>query len=314
MPRPAFIIIDKPVGERSTSCVEQVRRALGRGVKTGHGGTLDSSASGVLVLLVHGSTRLSGTVMSMPKVYRAAVRLGFETATCDCTGEKIVSEFPKRPEEVREEDMDSALLSFIGWRMQYPPKVSAVHVNGRRAHDIFRAGGDPDIEPRPVFVESIDRLGKISNEGLAELRVSCGKGTYIRSIARDLGRSLGCGAHIASLVRERVGVFDLNNALRYDSKRPPSREELIGAARGLDVLENFLPSYTLPESESVSLSNGIAVRLSRAARRSFGSFPPRGALSFSGDDFFSAAHLETRGGVTYAVPDVNIKIGNRDAP
>ncbi|GHV49721.1 tRNA pseudouridine synthase B [Synergistales bacterium] len=313
MRRPAFIIIDKPVGERSTSCVENVRRALGQGVKAGHGGTLDSSASGVLVLLVYGSTRLSGVVMSMPKVYRTVVRLGFETTTCDYDGEKIISEFPNRPEDVREEDMDSALFSFIGWRMQYPPKVSAVHVNGRRAHDIFRAGGDPDIEPRPVFIESIERLGKIS-EGCAELRVSCGKGTYIRSIARDLGRSLGCGAHIASLVRERVGVFDLNEALRYDSKYPPSRAELIGALRGLDILENFLPSYTLPGAGSRALSNGIAVRFSDAERRSFGSFPPRGEVSFSGEDFFSVAHMERRGSLTYAVPDINIKYESPPSP
>ncbi|MDR1508303.1 MAG: tRNA pseudouridine(55) synthase TruB, partial [Synergistaceae bacterium] len=154
--------IDKPVGLRSSHCVEQVKRLTGKGVKVGHGGTLDSSASGVLVLLLGAATRASGYVMLMPKTYRAVIRLGAETTTCDYTG-RITAIGDCR--KVKESDIDEVIPSFIGWRMQTPPEISAVHVNGRRAHEISRAGGNPEISPRPVFVESIRRAGAVSDDG-----------------------------------------------------------------------------------------------------------------------------------------------------
>ena len=190
--------VDKPLGLRSSRCVELVKALAGKGTKVGHGGTLDSSASGVLVLLLGGATRASGYVMSMPKTYRAVVRIGAETTTCDYTGQITgLGDFSR----VKESDIDEVIPSFIGWRMQVPPEISAVHVNGRRAHRISRAGCKPEIPPRPVFVESIRREGVISDDRDVELLIRCGKGTYVRSIARDIGRRLGCMAHVAGLRR-----------------------------------------------------------------------------------------------------------------
>ncbi|MDR2780453.1 MAG: tRNA pseudouridine(55) synthase TruB, partial [Synergistaceae bacterium] len=196
--------IDKPLGLRSSQCVELVKKLTGGGAKVGHGGTLDSSASGMLVLLLGGATRASGYVMLMPKTYSAVVRLGAETTTCDYTGHITrLKDF----RGVKESDIDEIVPSFIGWRMQTPPEISAVHVNGRRAHKISRAGGKPEIPPRPVFVESIRRDGAISGDGCVRLLIRCGKGTYVRSIARDIGRRLGCLAHVAALRRLSVGPF-----------------------------------------------------------------------------------------------------------
>ncbi|MCL2683818.1 MAG: tRNA pseudouridine(55) synthase TruB, partial [Synergistaceae bacterium] len=198
-----FLPIDKPVGMRSAGCVELIKRIVGR-VKAGHGGTLDSTACGVIVLLLGGATRLSSLVMQMPKIYRAVLKLGTETTTCDYSGEGTIS---GDASGVTDEDVDAAIPSFMGWRMQVPPEVSAVHVGGRRAHEIFRSGGVPDIEPRPIFIESISRVENLSENHEVELLIRCGKGTYIRALARDMGRRLGCRAHIASLRREAVGPF-----------------------------------------------------------------------------------------------------------
>ena len=153
-----FLPINKPVGMRSTGCVERIKRILGRGVKVGHGGTLDSTACGVLVLLLGGATRLSSLVMQMPKTYRTVIKLGSETTTCDYSGETTIF---GDAGGVTDEDVDDVLPSFLGWRIQIPPEVSAVHVGGRRAYEIFHSGGSPDIKPRPVFIESVRRVGNL---------------------------------------------------------------------------------------------------------------------------------------------------------
>ncbi|MDR3322224.1 MAG: tRNA pseudouridine(55) synthase TruB [Synergistaceae bacterium] len=323
MLKPAFLALDKPVGVRSTQCVEDVRRALERtenfcsgherrgglvgrvrrGVKVGHGGTLDSSASGLLVVLVAGATRLSGIVMSMPKTYRVVVRLGAETSTCDYTGEEL---FSSDWSGVGTAEVDAVLPSLLGWRMQTPPKASAVHVGGRRAHEIMRAGGDPDIAPRPVFIEWIKRLGSVSFEGDFSLLIRCGKGTYIRSIVRDIGRALGCGAHVSSLVRESVGPFTRRDALRLDAESGLNPDKLLEAMTPVTILEEFLPAYSMPEDDMLRLSNGLCAFFSHASRRSFGKFPPPGAMAFVSQRFFSIGRVERRDGALCVMPDVNI--------
>jgi tRNA pseudouridine(55) synthase len=241
--------------------------------------------------------------MRMPKVYRATVKLGVETSTCDYTGETLSSSCWRG---VSNDDIDHTLAAFIGWRLQTPPKVSAVHIGGRRAHEVFRSGGDPDIEPRAVFIEHIQRLGPLSYKGEFGILIKCGKGVYIRSIARDVGRALGCGAHLSSLTRESVGGFTLHSALKFDGNRCLDFDNLRSFLMPLTVLEEFLPTYSLPEEGMTRLSNGLGVSFSLASRRTFGKFPPNGALAFSSGPLLSIAHLESREGELYALPDVNI--------
>ncbi|MDR1516283.1 MAG: tRNA pseudouridine(55) synthase TruB [Synergistaceae bacterium] len=298
--------LNKPIGMRSTKCVEEVRRVLGRewpGTKVGHGGTLDSSASGLLVMLVSSATRLSGIVMSMPKVYRAIVCLGKETSTCDFAGEEV---FSADWRSVSEADIDRALCSFAGWRNQQPPKVSAVHVGGRRAHEITRSGGDPELQARPVFVESLVRHGAVSESGEFALTIRCGKGTYVRAIARDIGRSLGCGAHLSSLTRESVGCFSISNAAKFSEAGELESGELRRAMTPLSVLSDFLPTYAFPDEDMRRLENGLAAPFGHAVRKSFGRFAPEGVIAFASGGTFSIARLKRLDGEFWAAPEINI--------
>lgn len=285
--------------------MERVRRVIGGKIKVGHGGTLDSSACGLLVLLIGGATRLSGLIMEMPKVYRAVIRLGAETETCDSTG-GTTAVFEWRG--LSGADVDGTLTAFMGWRMQVPPKASAVHVGGRRAHEILRGGGDPDLKPRPVFIESMRRTTDISEDGDFGLTVKCGKGTYIRSLARDIGRALGCGAHIASLVRERIGPFDLSRAFDPGPDISPERDAVTGSILGIEEIANFLPSYSIAEEGALRLANGQFVIFSGAVRRTLGDSPPRGKVLLLSEGLFSVAILSDCGGEILAAPEINIAL------
>ena len=297
-----FLPIHKPIGMRSAGCVERIKRILGRGVKVGHGGTLDSTAWGVLVLLLGGATRLSSFVMQMPKTYRAVIKLGMETTTCDYSGEPTIL---GNADGVTDEDVDSVIPSFIGWRMQVPPEVSAVHVGGRRAHEIFRSGDVPAIEPRPVFIESIRRVGSLSENREVELLVGCGKGTYIRALARDVGHRLGCRAHIASLRRETVGPFSVENSLFIDEDFD-SRDEIEAAILPADFLGVFLPRYAVNDDDERALSAGVEIPLSRARRETFGEYCPDSTILTGGNSFITVGDLKSSG-VSMIKPRINIE-------
>jgi tRNA pseudouridine(55) synthase len=290
------------VGIRSSDCVERIKRILGRGAKVGHGGTLDSTAAGVLVLLLGGATRLSDYVMLMPKRYRTVIKLGEETTTCDGSGE-VTREADASG--IGAPEVDAVIPGFVGWRMQTPPEVSAVRVNGRRAHEIFRSGLAPDIAPRPVFVESIERTAQVANHRV-ELLVRCGKGTYVRALARDMGRRLGCGAHVASLTREAVGPFSLAGSLDPGADFQPSREDVSAAIRPLDVMGEFLPRYSVGAGEERALTDGREVPLTQATRVTPGLSCPAALALVAGNSLVAVADLVTsRGGVAIR-PRVNI--------
>jgi tRNA pseudouridine(55) synthase len=289
--------------------VESVKRLAGGKVKVGHGGTLDSSASGVLVLLLGGATRASGYIMLMPKTYGVVVRLGAETATCDYTGDVTdVGDF----REVRESDVDEIIPSFLGWRMQVPPEISAIHVNGRRAHKISRAGGKPEISPRPVFIESIIRMGAISDDGRVELLIRCGKGTYVRSVVRDIGRRLGCPAHVAALRRFSVGPFSADEALASDGNfQFVSMDDMISAIRPLSSLERFLPRYSVSPGDASSLAGGLEVPFSKARRVTFGGRCPDKTVMIQSDSGVTIGDIEWRGLRASIRPRINIAASER---
>jgi tRNA pseudouridine(55) synthase len=257
-------------------------------------------------MLISSATRLSDIVMSMPKVYRATVRLGKETSTCDFTGEEIFSGDWRFGRVAGEADIDRALCSFLGWRYQMPPNVSAVHVGGRRAHEIARSGRDPVLQPRPVFVESLVRNGPISEDGEFGLLIRCGKGTYVRSIARDIGRVLGCGAYLSSLTRESVGCFSISNAAKFSESGELESGELRQAMTPPSALSDFLPTYVFPDEDMRRLENGLAAPFGHAVRTSLGRSAPSGVIAFASGGTFSIARLEKRDGEFMAVPEINI--------
>lgn len=194
-------MIDKPAGLGSTAVVARVRRAYDAR-KAGHAGTLDPAATGVLPVALGEATKTIPVVGEGLKIYRFRVRFGAETETDDAEG-AILSTADGRPSD---RDLAGALAAFRGDIMQVPPRVSAVRVDGARAYDLARAGDAPSLRARPLHVARLELLSR-DDADHATLAMTCGQGGYVRAIARDLGRALGCLAHVATLRRTATGPF-----------------------------------------------------------------------------------------------------------
>jgi tRNA pseudouridine55 synthase len=205
--RSGILVVDKEAGITSFDAVRLVRRRL-RVSRVGHAGTLDPSATGVLPILIGEATKLMAYLADADKEYVATVRLGVATETYDMTG-RVVAERPVPP--LDRAALEAALRPFVGRIRQVPPMYSAVHHEGRRLYELARQGVAVERQAKDVLVHAI------SLEAIAlpevRLRIVCGKGTYIRSLAADLGAALGCGAAVAVLVRARVGVFSVGDAI-----------------------------------------------------------------------------------------------------
>lgn len=211
MPLDGFLVIDKPGGLTSHDVVATVRRARagrpgGDGTRVGHAGTLDPMATGVLVVCLGAATRLSEWATADDKSYLADVRLGVETDTYDADG-TIVAE---RPVALSPERVESALAGLRGAIAQVPPAHSAIRIGGRRLYDLARRGQVVEVPARTVTIHEL-RLLELDGP-TARLEVHCSKGTYVRSLAHDLGRRLGCGAHLSALRRTASGPFTLAQA------------------------------------------------------------------------------------------------------
>jgi tRNA pseudouridine55 synthase len=205
-----ILVVDKPEGITSFGVVARVRRRAG-GLRTGHAGTLDPLASGVLVLALGRATKAIDRLMATDKRYRTTVDLSAFTTTDDREGERSEVAVESVP---RLEDVEMALASLRGVVQQRPPAFSAMKVGGRRAYALARAGTPPELPPRPVRIHAIE-IRRYAFP-LVELEIHCGKGTYIRSIARDLGIALGTGGHCATLRRTAVGPFTETMAVALD--------------------------------------------------------------------------------------------------
>lgn len=200
------LVVDKPVGLTSHDVVQIIRK--GTNIRrAGHTGTLDPRASGVLVVLIGPAVRLSEYVSASDKRYQAVIRLGEATDTYDSEG-RVVS---TSPVEITEEQFVQALQQFVGEIEQVPPPYSAVKVQGRKAYEIAREGEEVDLQPRKIKVYSLELLEWAPPEAVIDIH--CSSGTYIRSLANDLGRVLGCGAHLVGLRRTRSGRFTLRDAV-----------------------------------------------------------------------------------------------------
>ena len=201
------LVVDKPVGLTSHDVVQIIRR--GTGIRrAGHTGTLDPRASGVLVVLVGPAVRLSEYVSASDKRYQATLRLGSSTDTYDSEGSITAS---AAFEEISEEQFEEVLQRFIGEIEQIPPPYSAIKVKGRKAYELAREGEEVELEPRKIQVYSLELLEWDPPEAVID--VFCSSGTYVRSLANDVGEALGCGAHLIGLRRTKSGRFTLRDAV-----------------------------------------------------------------------------------------------------
>ena len=202
------LVVDKPIGLTSHDVVQIIRR--GTGIRrAGHTGTLDPRASGVLVVLVGPAVRLSEYVSASDKRYQATIRLGSSTDTYDADG--VVTKSIVSVDSITEEQFTEALEQFIGEIEQVPPPYSAVKIKGKKAYEMAREGEEVDLSPRKINVYSLEVLEWAPPEVVID--VYCSSGTYVRSLANDLGNALGCGAHLVGLRRTKSGRFTLRDAV-----------------------------------------------------------------------------------------------------
>jgi tRNA pseudouridine55 synthase len=242
-----LLVIDKPAGITSRDAVNRVQRWFPRGTKIGHTGTLDPLATGVLVVCIGSATRLAEYVQLMTKTYRAEILLGARSDTDDADGTvtPVLVECPPSREQV-----EQALSSFVGAISQTPPAFSATKVAGRRAHDLARAGEEVSLSARTVLIDRIDILAY--DYPRLGIEVRCGKGTYIRSLARDLGDQLGCGGYIEALRRLSVGPFSVADALTLETDAEAARARLLPVAAALADQ----PRIVLSPEEVTQIRNG----------------------------------------------------------
>jgi tRNA pseudouridine55 synthase len=248
--------LNKPVGISSRAVVDRVGRLL-PGLKVGHAGTLDPLASGVLVVCVGAATRLVEFIQGMAKTYRATVRLGGRSDTLDADGEITWEESARIPTAA---EVDAALEGQVGTVLQQPPVYSALRVGGQRAYDLARAGKHAELAPRPVRIDRVERLAL--DWPRLEIEVDCGGGTYIRSIARDVGEALGCGGFIEALRRTRIGAFKIEDSLDADDL---TRAILGASLRPLRAAVPHLPAIPLDADQLALITRGRALDASRLA-------------------------------------------------
>lgn len=213
--RPALhglVVIDKPAGLSSATVVERVRGRLGV-ARAGHTGTLDPLATGVLPVCLGEATKLAGYLLAEDKAYRATLELGVETDTYDGDG-TVTARAEAAAAAVDRARVEAALAQRLGPQLQAPPAYSAIKVGGRRLHELTRAGEVVALAPRAVTIHAL-AIVELAPPRLV-LDIACSKGTYVRSLAHDLGRELGCGAHVAALRRTRTGGYDEAAAIPLD--------------------------------------------------------------------------------------------------
>jgi len=258
-----WISIDKPSGQTSTQVMAQVRRCVDA-AKAGHGGTLDPMATGVLPIALGEATKTVSYVIDGQKHYTFTVAWGQERTTDDSEGEVMaVSDYRPSKREIL-----GMLPEFIGTIDQVPPKFSAIKIDGKRAYSLARAGIDVSINKRPVVIEKFS-LVSVPDKDFAVFEVVCGKGTYVRSLARDIGRRLNTAGYVKELRRTQCGPFLESNSISLESletlvhSAPPSAY-LLSVQAALDDI----PALTLNETQADHLRHGRPVRVKDAEGRS----------------------------------------------
>ncbi len=251
-----WLVLDKPAGMTSTQAVGAVRRAFGA-QKAGHAGTLDPLATGILPIALGEATKTVPYAVDGQKEYRFTVRWGVETETDDAEGHPVATA-ESRPERAA---IEALLPSFTGEILQAPPAFSAIKVDGERAYDLARAGEAVELEARPV---QIDRLALVDcpDRDTAVFAAACGKGTYVRSLARDMGRALGCRGHVTALRRSRVGPFEESHAVAMDELRAAAEADesaLQGLLRPVETALADLLVVHVTREDTVRLLRGQSI-------------------------------------------------------
>ena len=275
LPINGWLVIDKPVDIGSTQVVSKTRWAL-RAQKAGHAGTLDPLATGVLAVALGEATKTVPYAMDALKTYRFTVRWGERRDTDDGEG-AVVATSDHRPSA---EAIEAALPAFRGEVMQRPPDYSAIKIGGERAYDIARDGETPALAARPIWIEALDLVDRPDADH-ATFAMVCGKGGYVRSVARDLGAALGCEGYVASLRRLRAGPFSIDDAIPFEKldefrDRDAADAPLLSVAAGLDDI----PALAVNDGRAAQLRQGRAIPLTGAAA----------ALGFSYGDTAWASH------------------------
>lgn len=268
-----LLVIDKPAGITSHDVIYRTRRILNER-RIGHTGTLDPFATGVLLVLVGRATRLAQFLSGTDKHYDAIIRLGYSTDTGDLTGTKIESESTIPPEGWTEVQIESALSTLRGYIDQVPPMYSAKKIAGKKLYELARRGEEVERQPVRVCIHEFSAIkpdGKLlrdNRDGTFDLRVhvSCTAGTYVRTLAEDLGKRLGVGAHLAELRRTKVGDFDLASGVTLEELKTRVTEESLGTvlippASAL----SFMPSVHLTDHDSRRVRNGMEVTVEETA-------------------------------------------------
>ena len=250
----SIVNLFKPVGPTSFDMVWSVRRILGV-KKAGHIGTLDPAVDGVLPICLNRSTRIIQFLSPLQKTYRATLELGSETDTQDATGRKVST---KDPSLVNETKIKQVFQTFVGEKDQTPPMYSAKKKNGIPLYKLARNGINIRRDPVKVVVYSIDFIKKEGNRVLFEVR--CSSGTYIRTLSHDVGRKLGCYAHMVRLTRTKIGLFGLGRTLTLEELKTSHEEgSLSKKLLHLEEVLNFLPTIRVKEEYLKSISHGVAL-------------------------------------------------------
>jgi tRNA pseudouridine55 synthase len=251
--RDGLLILDKPAGITSHDVVNRVRRAT-RIRQVGHAGTLDPLATGVLVICLGRATRLSEYLLGHDKAYRATIRLGVETTTYDADGE-VVATHAVNVERVA---IEQSLQSLVGAIQQVPPMYSALKRDGQKLYDLARQGIEVEREARSVVIHSIELCSYQAPDATIDVR--CSAGTYIRSIAHDLGATLGTGAHLTALTRTAAGPFTIDQAIPLDTFEAAARAEQWHAhLRPMDEALSDWPLVVLTEPDRSRARNGAPI-------------------------------------------------------
>ena len=246
-----WLVVDKPAGPTSTAVVNKVRWALGA-AKAGHAGTLDPDATGVLAVALGEATKTVPYITDALKAYVFDVKLGEATNTDDAEGE-VIATSEARPTD---DEIKDALLKFVGDIEQVPPKFSAVKVDGQRAYKLSRAGEDITLEARPLYVDELTMVERTDADHV-RLEMVCGKGGYVRSIARDLGEALGCKGHVLRLRRVWSGPFEAEKGLSYEQIEEMAKTpELESYIQPLEMGLEDLPEVKATAEGAAKLRNG----------------------------------------------------------
>ena len=255
-----WVVFDKPLGMSSTQGVGKIRW-LFDAEKAGHGGTLDPLATGLLPIALGEATKTVQWAMDGRKKYEFRIKWGAETSTDDLEGE-ITTTSVLRPNK---DSIESILSEFLGEITQIPPIYSALKIDGERAYDLARAGETPEMKPRQVMIEEL-RLLDCRNSEQADFEVVCGKGTYIRALARDMGRKLGCFGHLTLLRRTQVGSFTEKDMISLESleelsHKPDRDEALQGALHSIVTVLDGIPALAVMDGQAAQLRQGQSVLL-----------------------------------------------------